>query len=233
MQATVERPPLFEVSAPMADPHGPTTLGGVARLYFGHISTKFILTSLIPLLVIRMILGQWRVWDAGILLITAVVWPFFEWVFHVVIHLRPLRIGRLTLDPLPARKHRMHHVDPTVIDHTLVPPSALVIMAAGSIAGYWYLLGPHLGLTAAICFHLGGLANGWVHLLAHSRYVPRSRFFRWVRRTHTLHHFKNEGYWFGFTGPFVDVLLGTWRDPATVETSAACAACKTGRGQRE
>jgi sterol desaturase/sphingolipid hydroxylase (fatty acid hydroxylase superfamily) len=115
-------------------------------------------------------------------------------------------------------------VDPTIVDHTLLPPSALAVMALGSIAGFTWWLGARLGLTAAICFHLGGLANGWVHLLTHMPYAPRTRFFRWVRRTHALHHFKNEGYWFAFTGPFVDVLFGTHRNPADVPTSAACAA---------
>lgn len=208
-----DRPPLVQVSAPMADPRGPNTLPGVARLYFGHISTRVILASLIPLLLVRIGLGRWRPWDAGILLITVVAWPFFEWVFHVLSHRPPLRVGRITFDSPPAREHRLHHIDPTIVDHVLLPPSALAVMSAGSIAGCWWLLGTHLGITAAICFHLGGLANGWVHLLAHTRYVPRTRFFQWVRRIHTLHHFKDEGYWFGFTGPFVDVLFGTDLNP--------------------
>lgn len=217
-------PPLFEVRAPMADPAGPDTLTGVARVYVAHRSTRIILASLIPLVAVRLGLGRWQAWDAWIFLITAVAWPFFEWVFHIAIHLRPASILGLTVDPLPAREHRLHHVDPTVVDHTLMPPRTLVLMAVASIVGFWLLLGPELGITAAICFHLGGLANGWVHLLTHTRYRPRSRFYRWVKRTHTLHHFKNEGYWFAFTGPFVDSLFGTHRDPADVPTSPACAA---------
>lgn len=220
-------PPLFEVRGPMADPRAPRTLPGVARVYFAHLSTRIILASLLPLLAARVWLGGWTGRDLGIVAVAVVAWPFFEWVFHVVIHLRPVRLGRFTLDTVAAREHRLHHVDPTVVDHTLLPPSALVVMAALSAVGFPLLLGPRPGLTAAICFHLGGLANGWVHLLTHMPYAPRSRFFRWVRRTHTLHHFKNERYWMAFTGPFVDVLMGSWRDPAEVATSAAC----VGRGR--
>jgi hypothetical protein len=222
-------PPLFEVSAPMADPRGPDTLEGVARVYFAHRSTRVILASLIPLVAVRIWLGAWRPWDAGIALITTAAWPFFEWIFHIVIHLRPTRILGVTFDPLPSREHRLHHVDPTIVDHTLLPPRTLFLIAVASVVGFGLLLGPGLGLTAAICLHLGGLANGWTHLLTHTRYRPRSRFYRWVRRTHTLHHFKNEGYWFAFTGPFVDVLFGSHRDPTEVPTSPACTARSSAR----
>jgi hypothetical protein len=216
----------------MADPSGPARLPEVARVYFGHVSTKVILASLIPLLAVRVAVGGWSRWDLGIVLLAIVVWPFFEWVFHWAIHLRPLRIAGVTLDTFAAREHRLHPVTPPVVDHILLPPRALVVMAVASISGFWLLLGLERGLTAAACFHLGGLANGWVHFLTHTRYPPRTRFFRWVRRTHALHHFANEGYWFAFTGPFVDVLFRTHRDPRAVPVSAACMAWRRTHGDR-
>ncbi|MBL4687363.1 MAG: hypothetical protein JKY37_22395 [Nannocystaceae bacterium] len=66
-------------------------------------------------------------------------------------------------------------------------------------------LGP--GLSAALAFHVGGLLNGWVHLLTHSRVRPSTRYYAWVRRTHALHHCKDHRRWFAFTGPW----LGGWR----------------------
>jgi sterol desaturase/sphingolipid hydroxylase (fatty acid hydroxylase superfamily) len=215
-------PALFQVRGPMAPPDGPDTLAGVARVYFAHKSTLLILASALPLLAFRIYLGDWGLRDLYALAVAAVGWPVFEWVFHVLIHLPPPRIGGRTLDMLPAREHRLHHIDPTIVDHTLMPRGVIVILAALSIGGFWMLLGTPLGLTAALCFHLGGLLNGWVHLLTHMPYAPRSRFFRWVRRTHLLHHFKNERYWFAFTGPFVDVAFGTHRNPQSVPTSPAC-----------
>jgi hypothetical protein len=215
---------LFEVRGPMAPPDGPTTLAGVARVYFAHRTPRTILASLVPLSALRVYVGQWSPRDFVALLIAVFAWPVFEWVFHWFTHLPPLRIGGRVIDLMPAREHRLHHIDPTIIDHTLLPPGAIVVLGGASVAGFWLWLGAPLGLTAAICFHLGGLLNGWVHVLTHMPYAPRTRFFRWVRRTHLLHHFKSEHYWFAFTGPFVDVLFGTHRDPKHVQTSAACSA---------
>lgn len=214
--------PQFLVRGPMAPPDGPDTLVGVARVYFAHRSTLLILASAVPLTVLRLRLDAWSLRDLYALLIAAVAWPVFEWVFHMLIHLPAPRVGGRELDLLPAREHRLHHIDPTIVDHTLMPPVVIVVLAIVSTLGFWWMLGSPLGLTAAICFHLGGLLNGWVHLLTHMPYTPRGRFFKWVRRTHLLHHFKNERYWFAFTGPFVDVAFGTNKDPSKVPTSPSC-----------
>jgi hypothetical protein len=39
----------------------------------------------------------------------------------------------------------------------------------------------------------------WVHLLVHSRYRPRSRYYSRLAKNHRLHHFRNESYWLGVT----------------------------------
>ncbi len=202
----------------MAAPDSPRTLAGVARWYFAHRCTSFILASMTPLLVLRLFQSNWALADGLIALVAVLAWPFFEYAFHVAIHLPPLRFGAFRLELEAARRHRQHHLDPTRIDDVLLPMDALVFLAVVSIVGFWWLLGWPLGLTAAICFHLGGLANGWVHLLTHSNYSPQGRYYSWVRRSHLLHHFKSDRYWFAFTGPHVDVLLGTYRKPDELHT---------------
>ena len=50
--------------------------------------------------------------------------------------------------------------------------------------------------------------------------VMRGRAYKAVWRSHRLHHFKNEHYWFSVTTSGTsDRVLGTYPDPATVETS--------------
>ena len=50
----------------------------------------------------------------------------------------------------------------------------------------------------------------WVHLLVHTRYRPRSRYYRRLARNHRLHHYRNEDYWLGVTSNLGDRLLRTY-----------------------
>jgi hypothetical protein len=49
----------------------------------------------------------------------------------------------------------------------------------------------------------------WTHLLVHSRYRPKSRFYARLSRNHRLHHFRNERYWLGVTSNSGDRILRT------------------------
>ena len=58
----------------------------------------------------------------------------------------------------------------------------------------------------------GRLALGhyeWVHLIVHTRYRPKGRYYRRLARNHRLHHFRNENYWLGITSNSGDRLLNT------------------------
>ena len=170
----------------------------------------------------RVGVGDWQVTDAFVPLVMLAVFPFFEWVVHVLIlHWRPKRVGRLTIDPLLAREHRRHHVDPRDIPVIFIPWKALiwVIALVGSVA---LLAFPRtgLGLTFLTLVGVLGLCYEWCHYLIHSDYKPKSRFYRAIWRNHRQHHFKNEHYWFTVTSSgTADRVLGTCPDSASVETS--------------
>lgn len=59
----------------------------------------------------------------------------------------------------------------------------------------------------------------WKHFIAHVPIKPKTKFGRWVKKLHLLHHHKNENYWYGVSTPFVDVLFGTLKDEKEVMTS--------------
>ena len=61
-----------------------------------------------------------------------------------------------------------------------------------------------------------GLSYEWTHFLVHTRYEPKSRLARTIRRNHRLHHCRNEDYWLAFCLPTVDNLFGTSPQPSTV-----------------
>lgn len=60
----------------------------------------------------------------------------------------------------------------------------------------------------------------WKHYVAHRPIKPKTRFGRWIKKTHILHHYKNENYWYGVSTPFIDVIFGTLKDEKDVELSA-------------
>ncbi|WP_278257840.1 hypothetical protein [Nocardioides convexus] len=70
--------------------------------------------------------------------------PVVEWLVHVfILHWKPRRVGPLTLDPLLARKHRLHHADPRAIPLVFIPWQAQAVARArldrAGLAGHAHL----------------------------------------------------------------------------------------------
>lgn len=191
----------------MAPENAPTTRWAVAQVLARHRSTHVILASLLPLVVVRAMAGSVVVGDVWAVGVVAVLWPAMEWGMHVAMHVPPFSLGRWTVDPHVCRSHRRHHEHPGVVDDLLLPPVILGGLAVVAWVALPWLFGRGPGFSAAVAFHIGGLLNGWVHLLTHSSVRPRTRYYAWIRKTHTLHHCKDRRRWFSFTGPWLDA----WR----------------------
>ena len=200
------------------------TLPRAASVFLRFGSPQFLAVHLGILLAVRFWVAGVGVGDLLIVLGVALYWPMQEWVLHIyVLHFRPRRILGRVFDPLAAKVHRAHHREPWRLDYVFLPVRFLVVLAPAS-ALLWWLAMPTLGLALTGMTALGAAAllYEWVHYLTHTHYRPRGRYYRWIWKTHRLHHFKNERYWHAFTGPFIDVLMGTAPDPSTVETSQTC-----------
>ncbi len=75
----------------------------------------------------RIIVGDWQITDALVPLVMIALFPFFEWIIDVfILHRRPKHLSRLTIDPLLAREHRAHYVDPRNIPLIFIPAKALL-----------------------------------------------------------------------------------------------------------
>ena len=74
-------------------------------------------------------------------------------------------------------------------------------------------------LTALLFSYIGLYRYEWSHFLIHTPYIPKTRLFRSIWRSHRLHHFKHEDYWMGVTSNFSDRVLGTFPDQKTIEKS--------------
>jgi len=198
------------------------TLGEAAGIFWRNPSPWMIGTSLVAAVTARIVVGEWTWNDALVPAIMLAVFPFFEWVVHVVVlHWKPRKLGPIKIDSLLARKHREHHADPRNVPLIFIPWQALIWLIAGTVAiGLLAFPTAGMGLTFIVGVFTLGLGYEWTHFLIHSDYKPRGRLFRAVWRNHRRHHYKNEHYWFTVTtSGTADRVLGTYPDPSTVPTS--------------
>ena len=198
------------------------TLIDAGREFWRHPSPWMIAATLVVASGARIAYGDWQITDALVPALMLAAFPFFEWLVHVcILHWRPRRIGVLRIDPLLARKHREHHVDPRDIGLIFIPWQALLWVLPVAL-GIALLAFPRtaLGLTFLTFLTVLGLCYEWCHYLVHTDYKPKTAVYRAVWRNHRQHHFKNEHYWFTVTSAgTADRALGTYPDPATVPTS--------------
>ena len=198
------------------------TLRAAAREFWRHPSPWLLAVALIASVVARILLGDFGFSDAVLPVLMLAGFPFLEWMMHVIVlHWRPRRIGPLVVDPMLARKHREHHINPREIPLIFIPLQSLYgALASTLIIGLWLIPRTALGLTFMVVTFAIGLVYEWTHYLVHTDYHPKHAVYRAIWRNHRLHHFKNEHYWFGVTSPgTADRVLGTYPDPQTVPTS--------------
>lgn len=148
----------------------------------------------------------------------ALGWGAGEYLFHrFVLHLP--RPKAQWLQRIHAMLHWQHHQEPDDPRRLFIPmPGVLNLFALWGGLGYAVAgapagAGAALGLGAMLLFYES------THLAAHVNYRPRTRWGQAMKRSHRLHHYKNERYWFGVTHPFMDRLAGTWPTHDQVEKS--------------
>ncbi len=198
------------------------TLADAAREFRRYPSPWLLAIAFAASLAARIAVGDWRLSDAVLPLAVLAVFPFVEWMIHVVVlHWRPRRIGGVTIDPLLGRKHRQHHADPKIVKLIFIPLESLAgAFVSAVVVAFVIIPRTGLGLTFLTVVFGIGVVYEWSHYLVHTDYKPKTWFYRTIYRNHRLHHFKNEHYWFAVTTPgLADRALGTYPDPQSVPTS--------------
>jgi sterol desaturase/sphingolipid hydroxylase (fatty acid hydroxylase superfamily) len=148
-----------------------------------------------------------------------VTYMFSEYLTHrFFFHIKAPKNGFLF--KLIKRLHYDHHTKPNELKLLFLPIwySAPNLTA---LALLFYLISG--SIVSTLSFSVGVLfmffVYEWKHYVAHRPLKPKTRLGKWVKRTHILHHYKNENYWYGVSTPFIDVLFGTLKDEKEVETS--------------
>jgi hypothetical protein len=197
------------------------TLGSCFAVFRTYRSPQLIATALAAAWGPRLALGGWRWGDLLIMAILVALLPFIEWFTHVVLlHWKPREVLGVTFDPVAARDHRKHHLDPRDVKLIFVPlPVLIPNLIVG--AALFLLLAPTVrqALSGILMSFTLLMLYEWTHFLIHSRYRPKSRLYRYVWRAHRLHHYRNERYWFGVTVHLADHLFRTFPEKNAVPIS--------------
>ena len=197
------------------------TLGSAFAVFRRHPTGWVIASALAVTLVVRLALGGWDWGDLLAMAIVVAALPFVEWFTHVgLLHWKPRKVFGRKIDPLVARDHRKHHLDPRNVKLIFIPIPFLIGTVVVSAVLYPLLSStPRHGLSALLMSYTLLLTYEWTHYLIHSRYRPKTRFYRYVWRAHRLHHFRNENYWFGVTVHLADHLFRTFPEKNAVPVS--------------
>jgi sterol desaturase/sphingolipid hydroxylase (fatty acid hydroxylase superfamily) len=191
------------------------------RVFFSKKTPRRLATIAATSWAARLLLGPPGLRDVAAAAAAIAVWPVQEWVLHkYLLHLEPRTVAGIRIDPDFARAHRDHHADPRDIDKTLLPLRT-IRQALPFAAGAWLLaFGPtRAAVTGMATYSTMTLFYEWTHFIVHTNVKPRTRYGEKVRKNHRLHHFRHEDYWFAFTLPIIDRVLGTDPDPDTITRS--------------
>jgi sterol desaturase/sphingolipid hydroxylase (fatty acid hydroxylase superfamily) len=229
-QAAIEDDPLTASAVSIgARVEDRITLRDCARAFIRFRSPQVLLAFLVAILAARIAVGEWSWMDLAVAGGLIAFQPFTEWLIHVtLLHSKPRRIGPLTIDLPTARYHRWHHRKPRILEAVLIPGRLIagfllpVMLVMWLVTWPWALAGgDHLALwlTLMAVSAVLTMTYEWSHFLIHTPYRPKSRYYRTIWRSHRLHHFKNEHYWFGVSSDAADRVLGTNPDHRTVPKS--------------
>lgn len=196
-----------------------TTKSETFRAFAGFGSPRIIMSFVLVLTSIRLWYQNWGWGDLIIAVATLILIGVFEWVVHLfLLHAPEDSIRMKTFKT--GTGHRAHHLDPAGMVHLLLntPESGLFVVLFGVFTALWVpplmwildmdLMAPYLtGYSLAV---IGLLHYEWTHLLVHTRYQLKTKFYMRLARNHRLHHFRNEHHWLGVTSNLGDRLLRTY-----------------------
>lgn len=133
------------------------------------------------------------------------LWTFFEyWMHREVFHWK--RVPKLHFF-----LHGIHHVYPNDEGRQVMPPGASLVVAIPM----WFLMQALVGTASALPLFAGFIA-GYVwydttHFWTHVGRA-RSRYGKYLKRHHMLHHFRSHERAFGVSTPLWDWVFGTLPD---------------------
>lgn len=137
------------------------------------------------------------------------LWTFAEYMLHrylfhyVGSHLWQRRMHFIL--------HGVHHDFPQDTDRLVMPLGASIPMGVGFYFGFQALIGPVFVDPLFIGFTLGYLTYDGTHYAIH-HFRMSSRWGRWIKRHHMVHHHTGANARWGVSSPLWDWIFGTMGD---------------------
>jgi dihydroceramide fatty acyl 2-hydroxylase len=143
---------------------------------------------------------------AGLFASGLVAWTLAEYVLH-------RWVFHWTNDTAWGRRvhfllHGVHHDFPNDKDRLVMPLLTSVPMAVIFYALFYFALGIRLGESFFAGFAAGYLCYDGTHYAVH-HFKQTSRFGKWVKRHHMLHHHADHSGGFGVSSPLWDLVFRT------------------------
>ena len=190
----------------------------IFRTYRSHRSPQVIFTGIAVIGIVRLLAGGVGWTDVLVVGLTVLMTGLVEWFLHLVLLHAPEDSVRMTKYGT-GTGHREHHLDPLNIGWIMLAPQDAFVflwMLAGWTAVWSLPLIAVVGgsmlstyLTALLAAYLTLAHYEWVHLLVHTRYRPKGRYYKGLEANHRRHHYRNEHYWLGVTSNLGDRILRT------------------------
>lgn len=135
------------------------------------------------------------------------IYAVAEYVVHrYILHEFPRLI------PVMYKGHAKHHEHPTEFAYLFSPLWYDVAVYAVYAAVLWAVLRDFRLVVAVIAgTSVYQVYYQWMHYVSHRPIKPLTRFGRWMKKKHLLHHYKDEHTWYGVSHPTMDYLMGTHR----------------------
>lgn len=134
------------------------------------------------------------------------LWTVFEYWAHRLLFHMPV------VGPKTARVafliHGVHHDYPWDEGRLVMPPGASLGLCVLTYLGFRAALGAEAMYGPFAGFVLGYVIYDTLHWHVHA-HQPATRFGRWLRREHFVHHFKEPTSRFGVSCPWLDYVFGT------------------------
>jgi sterol desaturase/sphingolipid hydroxylase (fatty acid hydroxylase superfamily) len=142
----------------------------------------------------------------GLALGGLLVWTLSEYILHryVFHYVGPRSWQRRVHFVL----HGVHHDFPQDADRLVFPLGASIPIGTGFYLAFRALLGAVLADPVFIGFGLGYLAYDGTHYAVH-HFRMSSRYGKWIKRHHMIHHHTGEHARWGVSSPLWDWVFGT------------------------
>jgi sterol desaturase/sphingolipid hydroxylase (fatty acid hydroxylase superfamily) len=159
----------------------------------------------------------WALWSAigvgtgagsivALFIMGFVNWSLMEyWLHRLLFHHEPTsKVGKRFIWYL----HGVHHDWPNDKLRLVFPPAISVPLALLFWTAYTAIFGDTLRYAAFAGLASGYLAYDMIHYYVH-HFAPKDPVFKFLRRYHLAHHFKDHNHGFGVSSPTWDYVFGT------------------------